>query len=339
MVSNFSCLFWVLLTTLVFSCPKGFSQPAQRLVLGFYNVENLFDTLHDAGKQDYEYLPQGYRAWTAQRYQQKLLNLSRVIRAMNDWQGPDLLALCEVENQRVLQDLLNTPLLKNQGFSILHHESPDHRGIDLAIIYRADKFNLVKQSNITIKIDSTGYSKTRDILYAVMKVKDSDDTLHVFVNHWPSRRGGVSASAPKRKIASETLRLHLDSLRSVNPACKVVVCGDFNDGPQDESMLNLASGEDSLINLALPLHAEGVGTLKHEGRWNLFDQFLVSPNLMGKDKIQVSGSHQLIFSPSWLQEEDVQGIGNRPLRTFSGPNYLGGYSDHFPVLLFIHFEK
>ena len=297
------------------------SQQVDAVVIGFYNLENLFDTLNDYQKEDDDFLPYGIHAWGGERYQKKLLNLSRVINAMNSWQGPDVIGLCEVENRTVLTDLLQTKGLSEKGYAILHKDSPDNRGIDVCALYKPAVLQLLYYNFIEVKISETE-RPTRDILYAQFLKVNSEDTLHVFFNHWPSRYGGEEASAHKRKFVAQLVKYHVDSICTSSPQANIVLAGDFNDTPTDESIQLLLA--DSVLSFAVTENAMP-GTHKFQAEWNTFDQFFISKS--------ITHYSSFVFTPSWLLMNDEKYTGSKPFRTFNGPNYLGGYSDHFGIVL------
>lgn len=307
------CLFFIFFI--------GKSQHEDSLVVAFYNVENLFDTVHQYGKDDLEYLPNGLKSWNTEKYQKKLMNLSRVINYMNRWQGPDIIGLCEVENRAVLTDLLATKGLANKGYKIIHRDSPDKRGIDVCALYKPDRFNLIDYEYITVKIPESS-RPTREILY-VKGETQTGDTVHVFYNHWPSRYGGEAVSEPKRFFVAGLLRTKIDSLLKLNAASKIMVSGDFNDGPQNRSIQRLVS--DSAL-IFVNTSNSYPGSHKYQAEWNAFDQLFVSK------AVSSLTHHAEIVAPDWVTQPDDKFTGSKPFRTHSGPNYLGGYSDHFGLV-------
>lgn len=309
----------VMLLALVsnFSCIKA--QHIDSVIVAFYNVENLFDTLNNPNTNDEDYLPYGIHAWNSKRYNKKILNTSRALSAFNNWAGADIVGLCEVENREVLKDLLETLALKNKGYEILHKQSPDGRGIDVCALYKPSKIELIDYSFISVDLPQSSRT-TRDILYFKGKTF-TEDTLHIFYNHWPSRYGGEAVSVAKRLYVSEIVQQKVDSLLRLNPLSKVVVMGDFNDGPTNQSILDLA--QVGLLNLELNNNLPG--THKYQSEWNTFDQCLIS--------LSIKNYEAEVFSPEWLLMKDEKYSGQKPFRTFNGPNYLGGYSDHLGLVL------
>jgi predicted extracellular nuclease len=307
-----------------------FSVKAQKTLqsfqVAFYNVENLFDTVHTSYKDDYEFSPTGKRHWITEKYWLKQHHISRVILGIGNWKGPDVIGLCEVENKQVLSDLTKKTNLK--GYNYIHHESDDLRGIDVAFLYKKESFNPLFDT--VIKIDLGKNSRpTRDILY-VKGVTKAEDTLHFFVNHWSSRWGGQTESEGKRLRAAITLHNSLERLRDTISGAKIIVMGDFNDTPSDKSLERelVSKSENKLVNLSKS--AEGVlGTIKYQHQWTIFDQIIVSVNLR-------QDSHDFtIYHPDWLKTEDVIYGGESLFRSFKGFEFIGGYSDHFPVFFYL----
>jgi predicted extracellular nuclease len=310
-------------------------------VIGFYNVENLFDTEDDPDINDEDFLPEGSNQWTADRYQDKLFKLSKVIEAMAG--GPDILGLCEIENRRVIEDLLATEKLRDKGYQIVHFDSPDRRGIDVALVYKARMFRPFATQIIPLKDPTNPDFYTRDML--LVKGLFLGDTLTVIVNHWPSRRGGKE---DMRLEAGKVLRQAVDSIQGINPSAKMVLMGDFNDDPTNNSIRKylrahgdekkLAPGE--LYNTSYATHKKGYGTLAYQGAWNLFDQLIISPSLLkgNSTNYYYLPSSFTVFAPKWMQVPDGRFKGS-PFRSFSFGAYVGGYSDHYPVYMVIAVDE
>ncbi|MCB2220589.1 MAG: endonuclease/exonuclease/phosphatase family protein [Bacteroidetes bacterium] len=318
-----------------FSC---FGQD-QSYRLMFYNVENLFDTKDDTLKNDDEFLPDGERHWDTHKFYKKLNNTARVIIGVGAWNAPAVVGLCEIENRFVLNQLVYETPLKNFGYSIIHHESPDWRGIDVAMLYRKDFFTPDTFFTIPVLFPFDLNSHTRDILYVKGRL-GGKDTLHIFINHWPSRYGGYLETQPKREFAAGLLKHRVDSLFRVNPENGILIMGDFNDGPSDESVSKILKALpepiDSccyLVNLMAYYDADKfMGTLKYRENWDVFDQVIVSSGLLdGSIGIVVKAGKAMIYQPDFLLEKDERYMGNKPFRTFYGFEYLGGFSDHLPV--------
>ena len=311
----------------------------------FYNVENLFDTEDDPEKKDEEFTPEGNKHWTPDRYRKKLSNISKVVTAIGGWEAPDLIGFCEVENLKVLEDLTKYTGLSKMNYGIVHKESPDNRGIDVAILYRKDRVEPIAYKAIPVFLGETGSRPTRDILYFKGVLKRAD-TIHFFVNHWPSRYGGHLESEPKRIKAAETLRAAVDSILILNSQANIVISGDLNDDPGDKSVSEILKAKapsqennDRLYNLSAQyLHPGARGSLKYKGNWNVFDQFIVSNSLLkghGKLKTTISSSRIFYGLPEneFLLEIDDRYQGLQPNRTYRGRTFHDGYSDHLPVYL------
>jgi predicted extracellular nuclease len=307
-------------------CP--FYTNAQSHVIAFYNVENLFDTIDHPLVIDEEFLPDGANKWSNVRYQQKLQNISKIIARMN----PDIIGLCEIENRTVLEDLVKHPNLAGKRYQIAHIDMDDARGVDVALLYRPSVFKPFLIKKIAIKDPAEPAFKTRDILW--VKGLFNKDTLHVAVNHWPSRRGGKE---DKRLIAATTLKHAVDSVLKKNPAANIVMMGDFNDDPANRSIKKIllaknASGQEVLFNAAEPTFKKGYGTLGFNGAWNLFDQMIISHGL-STSKVKYVPQSFTIFKQPDMQEPAGKYRGF-PRRTFVSGRYdPEGYSDHFPVFI------
>lgn len=302
----------------------------------FYNVENLFDIDNDTLTADDEFTPDGVRRWSFTRWNQKTNRIAKVIIASGEEQGVGMVGLCEIENRNVLNRLVFDSPLRNLKYSIIHKESPDKRGIDVALLYKPKVYQPLENRFIPVTLAGDTTYKTRDILYT-KGILLNTDTLHVFVNHWPSRYGGVSATIPLRCNAAQKLKHITDSVLSKNPNANIVIMGDFNDYPNDESLTKcLGATEDGkLINLAMQSADEG--SYKHNGRWDFLDQFIVSRHLVYNVNSGLKiGSPQKVVILPFLLEPDEKFTGNKPFRTFDGYKYRGGYSDHLPVMVTIN---
>jgi endonuclease/exonuclease/phosphatase family metal-dependent hydrolase len=303
---------------------------AQKNTVGFYNIENLFDTVDDPTINDEEFLPTGANQWTEARYQQKLTNMATVIAAMN----VDVLGLGEIENRKVLEDLVQHPALIAKHYQIIHFDMNDGRGVDVALLYKPSAFKPFKTVRIPIFDPAEPKFKTRDILW--VKGLFQKDTLHVAVNHWPSRSGGKE---DKRLLAAEALRKTVDSVLSVNADAKMVMVGDFNDDPNNKSIKKIlladnAQGNEILFNASEATFKKGFGTLSYNGIWNLFDQVIISSNLLKGQQHYAPESFTIFALPSMLESKGKY-IGN-PKRTFRGGEFNAeGYSDHLPVYITI----
>lgn len=301
--------------------------------LMFYNVENYFDCVDDSLTNDNDFLPDAPKHWTWKRYTAKRQNIARVIAAVGQGVPPALVGLCEVENATVLKELVRYKPLSTYQYKTIHYESPDARGIDVALLYQSRWFTPLKSEPIRVCFQEAGCS--RDILY-VKGLLAGTDTLHVMVCHAPSRRGGEQANV-RRKQALQLVRNVADSIMQQSLHASVLIMGDFNDTPSDESILHtlgavpLAQTSDStrLVNI---MPHQG-GTYKYKAEWSLFDQFMVSPELLQGDGWVVEDKRGYIFKDDFLLEADATHMGYKPYRTYLGPRYIGGYSDHLPIFL------
>lgn len=326
-----SVLFFLLLTG---TTHIVFSQNTHenKVTVGFYNLENLFDTLDDPAIQDEEFLPDGTYGWTTERYQQKLKNMAKAISGF----APDILGVCEIENRKVLEDLVRQPELAAKRYQIAHLDMDDLRGVDVALIYRPAVFRPFLIKKIKIKDPEEPDFLTRDILW--VKGLFFGDTLTMAVNHWPSRRGGKE---DKRLVAAAAARRVVDSVLSIQPQAHIIFVGDFNDDPNNRSIrkILIEGGQEAnlpkLINTAEPTFKKGYGTLAYNGTWNLFDQIIVSPGLADGKEIDYIQDSFSIFAPRWMQEMEGKYAG-MPARTFRGNKFnTEGFSDHFPVFVSI----
>ncbi len=302
----------------------------------FYNLENLFDTIDNAHVQDEEFLPNAEKQWDSRKYRIKVSNMAKAIRSVGGWQAPELIGLVELENRIVLLDLTAHAALRSGNYEIVHYDSDDPRGIDAALLYNTELFSVLYSRPIKMRLENVN---TRDILYVKLLVAQKD-TLHVFVNHWPSRRGGKEQSEAKRVKAANILRGVVDSILANNPLANILAMGDFNDAPLDKSMLILAGEEGirSLANLMASL-PNTQGSHKYNGMWDYLDQLLVSRSIVG----QTSGlglKHQkaYVFNADFLIETDDRYGDFVPFRTWKGPVFIAGFSDHLPVFVDIRYR-
>lgn len=304
--------------------------------LMFYNVENLFDVYDDTLKKDDDFLPEGIMRWNLSRYQKKINSLYKTIIAAGEWNPPVLIGFCEVENRKVLEDLAYYTYLSKSNYRIIHNDSPDQRGIDVCLIYRKNIAGIIQYSYwIPSSVKREEYT-TRSVLY--VKAVIYGDTIHLFVNHWPSRRGGVLAGEDLRMQISEMIRQKADSIHEVSPnGAKIIVMGDFNCTP-DDLEIKLLSRENnagvSFVNLSEKPDAGGEGTYRYMGIWEMIDQVIISDDLINCETGLYTNNQMLrVFKPDFLLKKDPKYPGLSPLSTFRGYRYQGGFSDHLPVLL------
>jgi len=303
-------------------------------VVAFYNVENLFDTINDPITKDDEFTPGSDKKWTSERYLKKLNDIAKVLSSLNKKYLPVVVGFAEVENKLVLEDLIKTSYLKDGDYKIVHEESPDVRGIDVALIYKSNIFEYLSHKKIPIHLN-TEY-KVRDILYT-KGIFNKSDTLHLFVNHWKSRSGGQEQTEPQRIQCAQTLRDNIDSILLTNRDAKIIIMGDLNDEPTNKSVFetlgaNNSGNQGSLNNLMLDLSKEGLGTHSYRGEWSVLDHIIVSNNLVDHKDLDVFKNTGHIYSADWITFTNKRGEKS-PNRTYGGPNYFGGYSDHYPIYM------
>lgn len=315
--------------------------PEQSILFAFYNVENLWDPVDDLSTTgDDEFTPRGRMKWTQERYEKKLTALARAIRDMNDGEGPDLLGICEIENREVL-DRLVREFLPAGRYGIVHAESPDLRGIDVAILYRPDVMDLKRLTMHRIDLGA-GSRPTRDIMEGTF-AKDGEE-FTVLVNHWPSRSGGAAQTEPLRKRAAAVAAGVIDSLRRINPAADIVLMGDLNDEPHNESVQDVLDAaaydpgekfEQRMINTAAPVAQEDtIGSYYYDGGWEVIDQIMLSPGVLDRRGLTLYEIAETVVAPEFLRDFKASPIDRPPYRTYiRGTQYIGGASDHFPVQL------
>jgi len=305
----------------------------------FYNTENFFDSGNDTLTRDDEYTAIGDRRWTSGKQHAKAERLGKVIIAAGKWNPPVIVGLCEIENLQVLEQLTGIAPLNKYPYKIVQKDSPDERGIDVALIYRPDFFKPFDYESITV-IDPDNQSfKTRDIL-RVSGVLNKCDTLHIIVNHWPSRYGGIMETKKYRSLAAETLKKAVKTIVTRFPGAKIICMGDFNDGPKDESIAKVFEAKESdnseikgeMIDLSFGWISDPVQTIKSQYTWEVFDQLIVSDYLL-ENKGCLKFLKAEIFKAGFLLEPDVKFGGVKPKRTYVGYKYQEGFSDHLPVLL------
>lgn len=309
-----------------------------------YNVENFFDTRHDSLKLDEEFLPTSARGWNFSRFADKADKIAKVVLAASDGQVPDLVALCEVENSRCIRSLTRHSPLRDAAYEFVMTDSPDERGIDVALLYQPATFRLLSSQSIRVNIESIGGRPTRDILHATGRVV-SGDTLDVFVCHFPSRSGGERATEPFRIQAASCLRAAIDSVTAMRRHPHIIVTGDFNDCPSNRSVRETlgaalpSSGNADARKLYNLTEGNPGGTYRYKGEWNAFDQMITNGRLLQSgSKVRASRKAARILDFPFLLEEDERYGGDTPFRTYKGIRYHGGYSDHLPLLLELEIE-
>lgn len=320
---------------------KGQTQEEDSLQVMFYNVENLFDTINNPTTRDDDFTPGGSMHWTHYKQKKKQRGIYQVIMAMGEWNPPAIIGLCEVENRAVLEALANHTPLSAFRYGIVHRDSPDRRGIDVALLYRKTQIQLLDAHYLPFHYPADTSVRSRDILHATFRT-GGDDTLHVFVNHWPSRRGGRNVSEPRRIASANIVRRVLDSLQQNNSCVNILILGDFNDSPQDISLTTHLQAQApkapytgrQLYNLAY----HGKGTHKYHHYWSMLDQIIVSGSLLQRrNMLYTEVTDFRIGDFDFLFTDDVRYGGEKLFRTYQGPKYLGGYSDHLPVSVMLRF--
>ncbi len=314
--------------------PPYNSNPSVHTV-AFYNVENLFDTEDDPNTFDDDFTPNGKQKWTTERYQEKIKKIAKVISMIGDEDGAEIIGVCEIENEKVLKDLINDPQLKKYGYNYVHYDSPDERGIDVALLYKEPVFKVTSSKNYEAKLPDN--DKTRDVLLVSGKLEGEE--IHIIVNHWSSRGGGEEKSRPKRMVSALVARKIVDDLEAKNPNAKILLMGDFNDEPFNESItkglqaIEMPDIKDKqLFNTLASLKEQGKGTYNYKGDWNMLDQIIINKGFFSSINA-MKGWRYLdgnIYDAQYLKEASGKYKGN-PFRTYVGTKFLGGTSDHFPI--------
>ncbi|MGB5848744.1 MAG: endonuclease/exonuclease/phosphatase family protein [Ignavibacteriaceae bacterium] len=336
-------LYLILIINLIFLSSLSSAQSNNdTLFIAFWNLESLFDTIDDTEKNDEQFLPDGDNEWTNDRLDIKLNHLARVIRSMNNSNGPDLLGVCEVEHQSMLDSLI-ARYLDDINYKIAYVESPDKRGIDNGLIYNSNIFELILVKGDTVHLKDNW--PTRPIVNVKLIYK-SVDTLSVYINHWPSRSRGREMSEPNRIAAASTLRISVDEDFNLNPSAKIIVFGDFNDEPTNLAILEtldantfkcdsikaeyLLNTKGELFNTSFTAYEDGLGTYKYRDDWNMLDQIIISGDLITNPDFYYICNSFNIYKPYFMVTQSGNYIGTAS-PTYGGKEYLGGYSDHFPV--------
>ena len=347
-------VYFVLIFLLIIplmSCAQG----KRSYVIGFYNLENLFDTYHDEGKNDYEYLPDGANQWTEAKYAKKLHNMASVIRAMKDenkvWHA--VLGVSEIENCHVLEDLVSQPEIAEANYQIVHYDGPDRRGVDVALLYRPGQFKLLESKSIPFDFNSSiafslneeekAYFRTRDIL--MVRGMLGNEMFAFFVAHLPSRIGGKGGDLRSR--GGEIMYQESMRLMAEYPGIKIVAMGDMNDNPTDPSMAVYMHGKENIDEVGkedffspfVSMLKSGYGSLAYQGEWNIYDIIVVNANLCRGEGLKIrpivkKKFYGRIFNPPFMTQQEGPYAGT-PFRTFSGGAFIGGYSDHYPTYIVV----
>jgi len=308
--------------------------------IAFYNIDNLYDISNDTDHDDDEFTPNGNYKWTKKRYQNKLNNMAKVISQIANGNAPDILGVCELESATALKDLLNTGNLKN-NYQFAHFDSPDERGVDVALIFNQQKFSLLESKPLFVSLSKDSTDRTRDILYTKLLAKDAKDTLHFLVCHFPSRREGkyqseqnrIDAAKVMKKFVSENVNLKTQNL---------IIMGDFNDEPWDKSVYKTMGAQNyfktkdsALLNLMWGFEKEKRGSYKFKNEINILDQIIISKALANNVGVEYEEGSVNIFDKEWLKQKGK--YEGYPLRTFGGKEWLNGYSDHYAVYMQIKY--
>lgn len=305
----------------------------------FYNVENFFDVEDNPNTADEEFLPKGMKNWNKYRMYDKNDQVGKVIMAAGGWDIPVLVGICEVESDAIGQILTKASPIKDLNFGYLHQESQDRRGIDVMLLYRKDHYTPVATHFYPVEYAADPDFRSRDILYS--KGVLAGDTLHVFVNHWPSKYGGAMATIPLRKAAALTLKKRTDSIMAEDPMAKIIIMGDLNDAAFEPSLVEALGAiryhedlpDNVLVNLSWPIVDSGKGSHKYQGNWDVIDHIIVSKGILEGEGLRTTSEGMKLVELDFLLTKDERHLGQQPWRTYGGYTYLGGYSDHLPVIL------
>ncbi|OED38362.1 endonuclease [Flavobacteriaceae bacterium (ex Bugula neritina AB1)] len=308
--------------------------------IAFYNLENLFDTKDDPHTLDDDFLPDSEKRWNKKRYDKKIFKLGTAISNIGfakTGKAPVIVGVAEVENKAVLEDLTRSKHLTNKNYGIVHYNSPDERGIDVGLLYQKEHFEVIHSQSIQVLVDNEYGERdyTRDILWVHGKLHG--ETLHILVNHWPSRRDGAELTSYKRIAAATKNREIIDQITTENPDAKIIIMGDFNDDPNSESVMRHLVKQD-FYNPMEKLHTKYRGSLSYKNQWNLFDQIIFSNNFHKYERNKHSFSKANIFDDDFLKVYKGRYKGT-PYRTYGGRKYKGGYSDHFPVYVHLKYNS
>ena len=335
--SMYRMLKWIIIFVYLVSA-NAFSVSAQkRYTIVFYNVENLFDIWDDPSTADEEFTPHGQKHWTMQRFEDKIRMIYKALITAGEGQFPDIIGLAEVENRWVVEQLISHTPLNRVPYGINHKESPDPRGIDVALLYRRDRIKPVDFGFIPVSGFGKNPFQSRDILHLTAQL--GNEQIDCFVNHWPSRSSGYVETREKRNIAAGILRQCIDSMLNININAKILIMGDFNATPNEECFISRLKAvpfpgdknSKSLVNLATLWSGKSEGTIKNSGQWEIFDQMICSHNLLTDNRLRIEPQYGGICDFWFLLEPDPSYLGKKPFRTYLGPVYHGGVSDHLPV--------
>lgn len=323
---------------------KQVSDLPDEVLISFYNIENLFDTIDEPGKIDEAFLPDSDKKWNTEKYYDKLNKLAFVLSSYDSIKTADVIGLCELENKTVLEDLVKTEKLADNNLKIVHYESPDKRGIDNALVYNADYFKEISSEIITIDNFNGNELFTRDILKVKLSLLNTDNEFYIYVNHWPSRRGGMEKSEPRRLAVAQALRNDIDELLEKDANANIIIMGDFNDEPSNKSISEVLAANKmhdkfenkKLYNLSYPKFSKGIGTYHYwrDNEWNMLDQIIVSGNMLNNNSdLSIKDKDFNIYSNEKVLYQNDDGT-KVPSKTY-GRYYYGGYSDHLSPFVYL----
>jgi predicted extracellular nuclease len=332
-----------LTVSLYLNC-QDLPSPKNSLTIVFYNVENLFDIYNDPKTNDDEFTPESPKQWNEEKYKKKITDLAKVLSSINEKELPSLICLAEVENQKVLEDLVVTSKLKKGKFGIVHYDSKDERGIDVALLYKKDEIELLDSKAIPVVFGFDVEDVTRDILYVKCRIK-GDEIYHLFINHWPSRTPNEQDSEIKRITAAVTLRKEVDNILNFENNARIIIMGDFNDEPTNKSVLQILGAGNKrknfnyrdLYNMMYDLHnISNEGSITYKDSWQMFDQIIVSPSLFDKARgYYLTFTDGKVYKDESLLFKNPQTGFASPNKSYIGDTYYGGVSDHLPVYVIL----
>ncbi len=332
---------------LVSTCFAQEEKEYQVATIAFYNIENVFDTINDPDIfLNHEFTPESDKHWDTEKYFSKMERIGGVINGLGaevTGTAPAIVGVSEIENSSVLEDLVKAEAIAKYNYQIVHFDGPDRRGVDCALLYRPDHFEVTNTEMYHVRMEDTAWRTRAQLL---VSGKLDGEQIHVIVLHWPSRRGGEKKSEPKREAAADVTRHIVDSLLAVDKDAKVICMGDLNDDPVNSSVKKhlKTTGKkekvtsDIMYNPMLKLYKMGIGSLAYRDKWNLFDQIVISSSFLKEDKSSYRFYKVFVHNKPFLMQKEGRYKGY-PLRTYVGDTYKGGYSDHFPVYIYVIKEK
>lgn len=335
-----SILLWILFVAV--HHPSNAQTPHIQEIISFYNVENLFHPSNDSLTNDDAFTPDGLYHWSFKKYYKKINNIAKVFIAMGEGAPPAIIGLAEIENEQVLKDLCYRSPLHAFGYHYVHHDSPDMRGVDVALLYRDSSIRILREHKVPIEFPFEPRTRNRDLLYVCAQFPNGD-SIHLIINHWTSRFGGYAATIPKRNYYADQTRRLADSILAENALSNILIMGDFNDYCTDQSMAEHLRAKkylsdntsDTLFNLMYSFEGmKNIGSHKHEDFWRCLDQIIVSRGLLfDHNRLHILEHQPHIFNADFLLVPDEKFGGSKTYRTFLGPRYIGGFADHLPVFV------